>query len=331
MPYSYGLDKKDFAIHHDAEAKNFQRVRELNKKGSKTSQHLAIDLTNGKEVTLNFFNVDQIFQRYLLAFQKNFPPQEAKEKAIQAVNDYVNTQEDIAQRVHRLQDENIARIYEFRISEDERAKPYLISEYVPGDNFFAATRGFNPLQMIFLFMPILRALEFMHQNELLHLNLKPSKVRVNAESRPPVVKLTDFGQAFPLGEKKPIYSTALYMSPEVICQQYDKIAETSDLYSFAVIAYQALTEHFPFPERIEAHDYRQKLIELVQKEDEPTPLIYYNKDIPQDLNDVILKLLKAKPEDRKFLQAKPLMLYFFSKWPKESKSMPLDLTTTMVG
>lgn len=330
MSYSYGLDKKDFAIHHDADVKNFQRVRELNKKGSKTSQHLAIDLTNGKEVALNFFNVDQIFERYLLTFQKNFPPQEAREKATQAVNDYVNAQEAIAQRVHHLQDENIARIYEFRISEDERAKPYLISEYVPGDNFFAATRGFNPMQMISLFIPLLKALDFMHQNKLLHLNLKPSKIRVNAESRPPVVKLTDFGQAFPFGEKKPIYSTALYMSPEAICQQYDQVAQTSDLYSFAVIAYQALTEHFPFPERIEAHDYRPKLIELVQKEDAPTPLTFYNKDIPQELNDIILKLLQSKIEERKFLQVKPLLAYFFSKWPEESKSMPFSVTTTMV-
>ena len=134
-------------------------------------------------------------------------------------------------------------------------------------------------------------LHALHEMGKLHRDIKPSNVLVTTEGR---VVILDFGlvaevEAQGLHDSVTFAGTPDYMSPEQGAHR--PISRASDWYSVGVMLYQSLTARLPFG---------GKFFEVMvnkQKFDPPAPNEIVG-DVPQDLNDLCVRLLRRNPEER---------------------------------
>ncbi len=134
-------------------------------------------------------------------------------------------------------------------------------------------------------------LHALHETGKLHRDIKPSNVLVAREGR---VVILDFGLVAEVEGKEVHDSVNLagtpdYMSPEQGAQL--PISRASDWYSVGVMLYQALTGRLPFS---------GKFFEVMmnkQTVDPPAPASLVS-NVPEDLNDLCIRLLRRKPEER---------------------------------
>ncbi|XP_028630240.1 serine/threonine-protein kinase ULK3 isoform X4 [Grammomys surdaster] len=129
---------------------------------------------------------------------------------------------------------------------------YLIMEFCAGGDLsrFIHTRRILPEKVARVFMQQLAsALQFLHERNISHLDLKPQNILLSSLERPHL-KLADFGFAqhmSPWDEKHVLRGSPLYMAPEMVCRrQYDARV---DLWSVGVILYEALFGQPPFASR----------------------------------------------------------------------------------
>ena len=129
----------------------------------------------------------------------------------------------------------------------------------------------------------------LHELGKLHRDIKPSNVLVTEEGR---VVLLDFGlveDIEPELHETLLAGTPDYMSPEQGAQM--AISKASDWYSVGVILYQALTGRLPFAGRFFEIMMRKQTRDPIQ----PREL---NREVPRDLNELCVKLLRRDPEAR---------------------------------
>src|SRR6267378_2326113 len=131
----------------------------------------------------------------------------------------------------------------------------------------------------------------LHETGKLHRDIKPSNVLVTREGR---VVILDFGlvadvEAKGVHDSEMLAGTPDYMSPEQGAQL--PISKASDWYSVGVILYQALTGRLPFTGK-----YFEVIMDK-QSLDPPAPIDFV-PDLPRDLNDLCMKLLRRRPEKR---------------------------------
>lgn len=297
---------------------------------SKSSSYLAVDSHN-KQFTLTFIENEKIRERAkFIAYASGVEAGEAELEADGEIARYQEQCRRIAERVKGLAHENVAEVLGFGIDQ-ERNQMVVVSEFVPGVDLFYATQGLFPLQMLSVFIRILSGLEYMHQHEFLHLNIKPGKIRVDLDSSPLIVKLTDFGFAMPFHNMDAELSgTPLYMAPEAILNEHDKVDERADLFSFGVTAYYCITRHQPFEHRLRAGNEREVLKSLMKHEDLVSPPSHLNKGVPKEMDGIIMGLLEHKAEKRLFANAREVIQAIESKWPQECKMMPHEMTTTLI-
>src|SRR6266851_3615560 len=131
----------------------------------------------------------------------------------------------------------------------------------------------------------------LHETGKLHRDIKPSNVLVTNEGR---VVILDFGlvaevEGKELHDSVTLAGTPDYMSPEQGAQL--PISRASDWYSIGVMLYQALSGRLPFA---------GKFFEVMmnkQNFDPPAPVELVS-NLPTDLNDLCVRLLRRKPEER---------------------------------
>ncbi|CAN5744264.1 hypothetical protein BH18ACI4_BH18ACI4_10440 [soil metagenome] len=146
-------------------------------------------------------------------------------------------------------------------------------------------------RLIIALRQLAEGLHGLHETGKLHRDIKPSNVLVSKEGR---VVILDFGlvaevEGQGLHDSITLAGTPDYMSPEQGAQL--PISTASDWYSVGVILYQALTGRLPFSGRFfEVMMNKQSL-------DPPAPAELV-RGVPEELNDLCVKLLRRKPEDR---------------------------------
>jgi serine/threonine protein kinase/Flp pilus assembly protein TadD len=137
------------------------------------------------------------------------------------------------------------------------------------------------------------ALEYAHQRGVLHRDVKPSNILIDANGTP---KLVDFGLARVQGQARQtlsgeIFGTPDYMSPEQ-SRSAENIDHRSDVYSLAATYYECLTLQPPF----KADTVNETLTKIVSTE--PVAPKKHCPRLSNDFNTVLLHALQKRPEDR---------------------------------
>jgi serine/threonine protein kinase len=149
---------------------------------------------------------------------------------------------------------------------------------------------------------ICRALEAAHRAGIIHRDLKPSNVMlVRAQDEDEMVKVLDFGVAKFLHDTSDTANLTLtdatvgtpkYMAPEQI-RGGGKVDFRSDIYSLGAILYTMLAGgHLPIDGATVEELWQRKLTR------EPSPLRDYRSDLPEDLEELILRCLARDPARR---------------------------------
>src|SRR5215217_9138473 len=140
-------------------------------------------------------------------------------------------------------------------------------------------------------LQVLRAAKFAHKRGVVHRDIKPHNVILDAEGR---AKVTDFGiaraGASDMTETGSIMGTAQYLSPEQA--QGQPVSPRSDLYSIGVMLYELLTGRVPFDAESPV------TIALKHVSEPPVPPAERNPAIPPALEAVVLRALEKDPARR---------------------------------
>ncbi|MCB0192048.1 MAG: protein kinase, partial [Anaerolineae bacterium] len=199
-----------------------------------------------------------------------------------------------AQSVARLNHPNIITLYDY---EEEDGRPYLVIEYIPGMDLWELDNQYAPnliplKEVLPIFDGILAALEYSHAHQVIHRDLKPENVMITPDKQ---VKVMDFGLARIEGQSRLtqdglVAGTAAYLAPELA--QGEAGDHRVDLYAMGVIMYELVTGRRPFsgddPLTVVSQHIHAPVV----------PPQHYNAAIPNDLQEVILKLLAKEPDDR---------------------------------
>ncbi len=135
------------------------------------------------------------------------------------------------------------------------------------------------------------ALEHAHEHGIIHRDLKPENVIVTSQG---VAKLTDFGLSRSIrsriSQEGVIVGTVYYLAPEQALRQ--DIDHRADLYALGVLIYELVTGRLPFTADDPLGVISQHLNAPV------VPPSTYKPELPPALEDLILRLLNKRPEDR---------------------------------
>jgi serine/threonine protein kinase len=184
---------------------------------------------------------------------------------------------------------------------------YLVMPYLSGGTLqevLGAQRGPLPLDQVDTYLAqICAALDYVHAQRVVHLDLKPLNLLRHQDGR---LLLSDFGLAHLMKEGAVQGSTSLqFGSPEYMAPEHfdGKPEQRSDLYALGVILYQLLAGRVPFTGTSPMALMRQHLTE------EPPPLRATRPDLPTTLESVLAKALAKQPEQR-YHQAGELLADF---------------------
>jgi len=197
-----------------------------------------------------------------------------------------------AQSMARLRHPNIVTVHE---TGEYQGRPYFVMELIEGTTLSEQVKKFidRPRDAAALVETVAMAVHHAHQRRVLHNDLKPANILLDAEGRP---LITDFGLARRLAEGAAstatgaVGGTAGYMSPEQIDGR--EITTASDVYGLGAILYTLLTGSAPFHGRTV-----QETLEQVQHA-EPTPPRALNPKVDSDLEAICLRCLKKHRSER---------------------------------
>ena len=191
-----------------------------------------------------------------------------------------------------LNHHNVATLYSF-VAENDNAM--MVMEYIDGETFQQIIKSRGPMptaEALSLFKQALAGIGAAHRMGIIHRDIKPSNLMLNQFG---VVKVMDFGIAKVTGNQGLTRTgfqlgTLYYMSPEQI--KGEPLDTRSDIYALGITLYQMLTARLPF----ESDSEFQILTDHVNTP--PPPPRQFRSDIPDRVQNVILKALEKKPADR---------------------------------
>jgi nucleotide-binding universal stress UspA family protein len=174
--------------------------------------------------------------------------------------------------------------------------PYLVMELVPGQSLKdrLPELPLSPADVADLGTRIADALEHLHKQRVLHLDLKPSNILMRDSGE---AVLLDFGLSrhldlpdLPAEELEGPIGTGAYVAPEqVLGMRHDP---RSDLFSLGVLLYFFATGKRPFGEPRTVAQWRKRLTAA------PAPPRQLRPELPPWLQEIILHCLEVDPRDR---------------------------------
>ncbi|XP_035512191.1 serine/threonine-protein kinase 17A-like [Morone saxatilis] len=144
-----------------------------------------------------------------------------------------------------------------------------------------------------LMRQILEGVSFLHQNNVVHLDLKPQNILLTSSSPLGDIKIVDFGLSRMVSshqELREIMGTPEYVAPEIL--NYEPISTATDMWSIGVLAYVMLTGISPFL----GEDKQETFLNISQLN------VSYTEEELQQLDPASLSfiqtLLRKQPQDR---------------------------------
>jgi len=196
-----------------------------------------------------------------------------------------------ARMLAKASHENVVSIH----SIGDQGPEFLCMEWIEGVDLaeYIRERRYLPTtEALGVARQLARALHCVHEQDLVHRDVKPSNVMVTKGG---AVKLMDFGIARVGGESTDepphaIIGTPRYMAPEQILGE--GVDARSDLFSFGIVLYELLTGKLPFAAA--TWDGLQRAI----LHDVPDSILKHRSDLPHDVVDLVEKLLMKDPDRR---------------------------------
>ena len=181
---------------------------------------------------------------------------------------------------------------------DTRTEPYLVLEYIDGDNLRRVLRSGPDTLRIETALDwgrqLAEAIAYLHGQGIVHRDLKPENVLVTADGR---LKIADFGTAMLEGARRLTWKhlseglgTPDYMSPEQI--QGERGDVRSDVYAWGVMMYELLTGRVPF------RGDNWMAVMAGHLGEHPTPIVELRPEVPPALAAVVTHAMRRHPENR---------------------------------
>ena len=186
----------------------------------------------------------------------------------------------------KLDHPNIVKIYEFY---DTLSDFYIVTEYCKKGELYGYIKNYySENQLAVLFYQVFSGLSYLHENHILHRDLKLENIMIseieediNTKEKYFWIKIIDFGTAkiFKKNKnEKAVVGSSYYIAPEVLKQKYN---EKCDTWSVGVILYMLICGRAPFDgknddeiiESIKIGEYNNKHPKLLSRSKEVQDLV----------------------------------------------------------
>jgi serine/threonine-protein kinase len=194
----------------------------------------------------------------------------------------------------RLDHPNIVKFVS--LAADKR-RSYLVTEFVAGHSLAARLKEQRLIaegEALRIASQICAALEHMHENGVVHYDLKPDNVILCPDG---TIRLIDFGQAHAAATSRlvfsaagPAWGSADYVAPEQIARKRGR--RSVDIYGVGAVLYEMLTGRPPFP-----GDDPFVVASARVLGDPPAPRSL-NPAISPQSEDIVLRALRRNPKER---------------------------------
>jgi len=207
----------------------------------------------------------------------------------------------------RMRHENIAIVYDCGIVDQ---CPYAVIEYVQGAtlNDYLVLERPDITSQLRLIQQIAAGVNYAHQRGVIHRDLKPQNILINANGQP---KIVDFGLAKSLADDgtqsvfsraDEVVGTVQYFSPEQASGDSGAVDVRTDVYGLGLIFYEILAGRLPYPVVTGTQALKDEI-----NSTPPTPLVStimtqegqrISRSNAKDIEAIVFKALEKRQQDR---------------------------------
>eukprot|EP00756_Hemistasia_phaeocysticola_P007853 Hpha_TRINITY_DN14421_c0_g1::TRINITY_DN14421_c0_g1_i1::g.157417::m.157417 len=196
--------------------------------------------------------------------------------------------------LERLRHENIVTFYSGALVSGH---VMLSMEYVAGGSMDTILRAFSALPrscMQHYAREIARGLAFLHENEIVHRDLKTGNVLLQVDGS---CKIADFGASGELKQiigRNELVGTPFYMAPEA-CLGF--AVKASDIWSYGIIVAEMLTGRLPY--KLSATDFViQRFVYLLGHDEKMSPGIPPTEEVGEDAAELLVSCFPRDAQSR---------------------------------
>jgi serine/threonine protein kinase len=264
--------------------------------------------------------------------------------AVKVMHNYIEADPELQSRFAReakvvagLRHPNIVQIFDYDTAEGH---PYIVMEYLVGPSLGIYLRELHkrgqrlePIQIARLLITIATALDYAHEQGVVHRDIKPGNIILHNKSKNVSIEqhltartepvITDFGlvriaQSTTQTASGAVSGTPAYMSPEQA--QGLKVDHRSDIYSLGVMLYEMAAGRIPF-------DGDTSWTLIFKHINEPPPPV---EGLQPPVQAVLDRVLAKKPEER-YQSARELAADYMEAIGLVSEANTLRISVPRVG
>ena len=187
---------------------------------------------------------------------------------------------------------NIVEMYD--VGEDD-GKYFIVMEYLEGKtlkNLLKKRGSLTMPEVIDIMLQLTSGLACAHESYIIHRDIKPQNIIILDDGK---VKITDFGIAMALNSNEltqtnSVMGSVHYLPPEQA--NGEAVTIKSDIYSLGILMYELITGSVPYK--------GENAVEIALKhmKDNMPSLSDFNEQLPQSVENIILKACAKNPQNR---------------------------------